>query len=248
MTNINIHNTEIHENLRYWQQKPILQKIYNQFYQVIGKQINTTIDGKIVELGSGIGNLKSIVPQCVCTDLFPNPWIDQTENAYRLSFADNSVSNLILFDVWHHLEYPVAALNEFYRVLTNKGRVIIFEPSISMLGWLVYGAFHHEPVAWFEEIKTNLLLQEEIEKLGYYAAQGNASRFFFKKKYKKHLQNWNILNTKKFASFSYVASGGYRGKQLYPDNMYNFVKQLDTILDFLPILFSTRLLVVIEKR
>ena len=51
-----------------------------------------------MELGSGIGNIKSVIDSAICTDIFDNPWIDQVENAYRLSFLDNEVSNIILFD------------------------------------------------------------------------------------------------------------------------------------------------------
>ena len=124
MEDFNRHNKEINENLTYWQNKPILQTIYNDFYALIGAQVDRSQEGLIVELGSGIGNLKQHIPECICTDVFPNPWIDQVENAYRMSFADESVSNLILFDVFHHLEYPKAALNEFRRVLKPHGRVI----------------------------------------------------------------------------------------------------------------------------
>jgi len=53
-----------------------------------------------------MGSIKEVIPDCVTTDLFPNPWLDRQENAYHLGFADGSVSNLILFDVWHHLRYP----------------------------------------------------------------------------------------------------------------------------------------------
>ena len=80
------------------------------------------------------------------TDLFPNPWIDRVESAYNLSFSDNSISHLILFDVWHHLEYPVNALKEAHRVLTSGGTLIIMEPAMSVLGRIVYGKFHHEPL------------------------------------------------------------------------------------------------------
>ena len=155
MEDFNRHNKEINENLTYWQNKPILQTIYNDFYALIGVQVDRSQEGLIVELGSGIGNLKQHIPECICTDVFPNPWIDQVENAYRMSFADESVSNLILFDVFHHLEYPKAALNEFRRVLKPHGRVILFEPCISALGWIVYGAFHKEPVAWLEKINLD---------------------------------------------------------------------------------------------
>ena len=54
--------------------------------------------------------------RCVRTDLFANPWIDQVENAYRLTFGDGEVSHLILFDVFHHLQHPRTALRECRRV------------------------------------------------------------------------------------------------------------------------------------
>jgi len=90
------HNIEIHENLQSWNNKPILRKVYQKFYKLIKTGVDENLGGKIVELGSGIGNLKSIIPEAICTDLFENPWLDQVENAYNLSFDDNSVSNLIL--------------------------------------------------------------------------------------------------------------------------------------------------------
>lgn len=113
MEDFNRHNKEINENLTYWQNKPILQTIYNDFYALIGAQVDRSQEGLIVELGSGIGNLKQHIPECICTDVFPNPWIDQVENAYRMSFADESVSNLILFDVFHHWNTPRRHLTSF---------------------------------------------------------------------------------------------------------------------------------------
>jgi hypothetical protein len=50
-------------------------------------------------------------------------------------------------DVWHHLEHPANALAEFRRVLVPRGRVIILEPAMSVVGRLVYGNCHHEPWA-----------------------------------------------------------------------------------------------------
>jgi methyltransferase type 11 len=177
----------------------------------------------IVELGSGIGNLKQHIPECICTDMFPNPWIDQVENAYRMSFADESVSNLILFDVFHHLEYPKAALNEFRRVLKPHGRVILFEPCISALGWIVYGAFHKEPVAWFDKINPDGGPISD-DRLGYYAAQGNACRIFrHSRKYRDLIGDFSITKVRRYAALAYVMSGGYSGRQLYPDRLYPFI-------------------------
>ena len=77
--------------------------MYSQFYREIARGLNPAVPGLIVELGSGMGNVKEHIPQCITTDIFPNPWLDRVENAYHLSFGQGEVSNLILFDVWHHL-------------------------------------------------------------------------------------------------------------------------------------------------
>ena len=243
------HNTEIFQNLECWKQKPILQKIYKDFYEIIAGYLSNKKEGLIVELGSGIGNIKSVIPYAICTDLFPNPWIDQVENAYSLSFQDNSVSDIILFDVFHHIEFPGDVLNELYRVVNSKGRVIIFEPAVSLFGLLVYGVFHHEPISLFSKIKWQKENNISIESLPYYSAQGNSSRIFKNKKYKKLFSNqWEIIKLNQLSAFTYAASGGYSKKQLYPDKMYPFLKKTEKILDLFPFLFATRNLIVLEKK
>jgi hypothetical protein len=86
--------------------RPQLRAVYRGFHELIASRLDRKVPGLVVELGSGMGSIKEVIPDCVTTDLFPIPWLDRQENAYRLSFADGSVSNLILFDVWHHLRYP----------------------------------------------------------------------------------------------------------------------------------------------
>ena len=244
---INQHNIEIQQNLKYWANKPILQTIYMEFYRIINEHINSSTQGKIVELGSGIGNIKMLIPNSICTDIFENPWIDQVENLYSLSFADNSVSTLILFDVFHHIQYPGSALHEFNRVLIPGGQIIIFDPSISLTGRIVYGLFHHEPIGWFKKIKWFTPKNFNPWDSPYYASQGNSSRIFFSKKYLSYLTDFSITVKLKFSAFSYILSGGYSKPQLFASKHFNKIKKVEKILDYFPILFSTRSLVVLNK-
>jgi len=241
------HNVEIQQNLKYWQSKPILQKIYKQFYLQLASYINLNKTGKIVELGSGIGNMKSVVPQCISTDIFPNPWLDQVENAYQLSFTNGEVSHLILFDVFHHLEFPGTAFDEFDRVLNQGGRVILIEPCISWLGRIVYGLLHHEPIGYKDDITWKAHSKFDPANNSYYAAQGNATRIFVKKESLNHLTNWKIVEIKRFSALAYVGSGGYSKPQMYPNFMYGMIKGIEKICDLFPTLFATRLVVVLEK-
>lgn len=242
-----LHQDSIEKNQEYWNRKPLLKILYGDFYRLIAKNLSHLPESKIVELGSGLGNIHDFIPNCIRTDLFPNPWIDQVENAYQLSFPDESVSDLILTDVFHHLRYPGTALNEFSRVLRTGGRVIMLEPCISALGLIVYGALHDEPIAIRKEIEWEAPEKWKAEKIDYYAAQGNASRVFVGKRFRKELKDWRKVETRQFSAIAYVASGGFSKPQLYPTRALPLIRKLEKLLDLFPALFATRLLVILEK-
>ncbi len=244
---ISLHQEQILQNKKRWDAKPLLQRIYWDFYRLISGYLSNKPTPRIVELGSGLGNIKEIIPSCLRTDLFPNPWIDQVENAYDLSFADASVTDLILMDVFHHFRYPGMALKEFARVLQPGGRVIIFDPCVSLLGMIVYGLFHSEPVGLFHPIEWLAPEGWSPDQIDYYAAQGNAQRVFDGQRYKTNLRGWKLEALVKLSAISYVVSGGYSGPQLYPESALPFMRAVERICDRFPALFATRLLVVLEK-
>lgn len=246
MSSIQQHQDEILKNQQYWQKKPVLQQIYRDFHKEIASHLSSLEDRNIIELGSGIGNIKDVIPDCLRTDLFPNPWIDQVENAYALTFEGESISDLILFDVFHHLRHPGTALDEFWRVLQPGGRVLVFDPYISLLGWVVYGALHAEPVGWRNNILWNAPEGWSPHQVDYYAAQGNVTKVFF---WKPGIQpnRFRVIGRFRYAALSYALSGGYSGPQLYPTALYPVIRQLDKLFDLFPGLFATRSLVVLEK-
>lgn len=248
MNDITQHDTEIQKNLLYWEKKPILRKIYREFHQLIAGEMTNISGLKTIEIGSGIGNIKEVIPHCIRTDLFPNPWIDQVENTYELSFPDESISDLILFDVFHHLRFPGTAIQEFWRVLSPGGRVVIFEPALSLFGLIVYGCLHPENLGIFRPITWFAFDDWTPHDVDYYAAQGNAARIFFGEKHKTKLSRWKLVKTKRFSAIGYVLSGGYSKTQLYPDSLYPLMKLLDRFGNLFPLLFASRLLVVLEKK
>lgn len=243
------HNIEIQANMKIWQKKSLLRKIYDGFHREIIKLINRDISGQVVEIGSGMGNFKKSYPDTIATDIFPNPWIDRVESAYGLSFPNESISNIVLLDVFHHLAHPGSALMEFQRVLNKGGRVILFEPYISLWGLVVFGIFHHEPVALFGEIEWFKNSIENLDKK-YYAAEGNTTRIFSNiSRFKKEINNdWNIIHKKKYSALAYILSGGFSKSAVYPERFLPVLKSLEKILDLFPLLFATRMMVVLEKR
>jgi len=244
---IGLHQDQINQNREYWNRKRLLRMLYGDFYRLIAQNLSSLPDTKIVELGSGLGNIHEVIPNCLRTDLFLNPWIDQVENAYKLSFEDESVSDLILTDVFHHLEYPGTALKEFSRVLRKGGHVVMLEPCISALGLLVYGMFHDEPTAVMKEIQWYAPEHWSPENIDYYASQGNASRVFIGKRFRHNLHDWQKIKTIRLSAVAYAASGGFSKPQLYPISILPLIKNLEKLLNLFPALFATRLLVILEK-
>ena len=238
------HDKEIQENLEAWNRKPLLQTLYAQFYQRILSQLDQSLVGKTVELGSGIGNLKQHLPSAITTDLFPNPWIDQVCSAYELPFADGSLTNLILIDVLHHLERPSAFFKEAKRTLCQHGRIIILDPYISLSSALVYGPLHHEPIGWKDPISES---DEAPDDHAYYAAQGNATRMFFKGD-DYPMDGLEILERKAFSCWGYFLSGGFSKPSMYPKALLPVWNVIDGMLSLCPPLFAGRCLVTLRKR
>jgi SAM-dependent methyltransferase len=238
------HQTEIERNLLAWQRKPLLQQIYSGFYQRIVGLIDYSIPGQIVEIGSGIGSLKSHLPQALATDLFPNPWIDRVCDAYEMPFRDGTLSHLVMFDVFHHLSTPSAFFREARRVLAPSGRVILFEPYISGTSHLVYKFFHHEPVAWKEPINLATAVSRPLD---YYAAQGNATRLFFRKEVPGWPEDWTLIHAKAFSCFHYLFSGGYSKPAMYPGALLRTFQKLDLNLSRWPRWFGGRCLIGLER-
>jgi hypothetical protein len=81
-TDLAQHNIEIAENRDHWNRKPLLRRVYRPFYTDIARRVDRSRPGLLVELGSGMGNTKEHMPDCITTDVFPNPWLDRVENAY----------------------------------------------------------------------------------------------------------------------------------------------------------------------
>jgi SAM-dependent methyltransferase len=242
------HKLEIYENSQLWNRKPLLAKIYACFYEEIAKRLDRSVEGMVVELGSGMGAIKMAIPECVTTDIFPNPWVDRVENAYALSFSDNTVSNLILCDVWHHLEFPGTALQEFRRVLVEGGRLIILDPAMGLLGRFVYGLFHREPLGLCDKVHWEAPEGFLEECQHYFAAQGRASLIFESGQFEDRLKDWGHKDVVIWSALDYLASGGFRGPQLYPASFLPFVRGIDRILSCFPKLFGSRMIVVLCKQ
>ena len=237
-----------YKNRKIYQNKVLIKIIYNNYYKNIKKNIYIADKKKILELGSGGGNIKKVIKECITSDQFKNKNIDRIENIYKINFKKKSISNIILIDVFHHLQFPSLALQEIHRVLIKNGRVIMVEPAMGFIPRIVYKIFHYELNGFNLKIKWNNIPKKIPSSNQYFAAQSMPWRAFFlrelnlKSKYK-------IKFIKPFSDFAFLLSSGYSYKAFYPKFLHSFIKLIDKILTSISIkIFSARMLIVLEKK
>jgi SAM-dependent methyltransferase len=126
-----------------WDRKPALREVYGDIYR---RMRAATVPGPTLEIGGGSGNFKEFAPDTISSDILPAPWLDLVCDAQRLPFAADSLANIVMVDVLHHVESPLRFLQEAQRVLRPRGRLIFCEPAITPLSGLFYRALHEEPV------------------------------------------------------------------------------------------------------
>ena len=236
-----------HKNRKIYQNKDLIKIIYNNYYKNIKKNIYLSDKKKILELGSGGGNIKKVIKECITSDQFKNKNIDRIENVYKINFKKNSISNIILIDVFHHLQFPSLALKEIHRVLIKNGRIIMVEPAMGYIPRIVYKIFHYEPNGFNLKIKWNNIPKKIPSSNQYFSAQSMPWRAFFLKELNLK-SKYKIKSIRPFSDFAFLLSGGYSYKALYPKFLYSFIKLIDKMLTCISIkIFSARMLIVLEK-
>ncbi len=235
------------KNREIFKKKPLLKKIYYQYFKKINEHLNNNLIGEIVEIGSS-GFIKEIIPLCKTSNLEKNdPMIDFEENVYSLSLKKNSVSNFILIDIFHHLEFPKLALKNMHSVLKEGGNIIMVEPAMGLIPRVIYKLFHHEPNGFDIKIKWESIPNSIPSKSEYFAAQSIPWRAFVKKELNLD-KKFEIQKVKCFSDFAFLCSGGFSYKSFYPLKLFGLINIIDNFLTKISFkIFSARMIVILKK-
>ena len=228
-----------------WQDKPVLRKIYNDYYRRIAAYC---VEGKTLEVGGGSGNFKSFRSDVISSDILPASWLDAVADAQALPFARESFDNIVMVDVLHHLETPARFFKEAQEILKPGGRIIMLEPAITPLSWFFYNFFHPEPVELFA---NPLADAPHTPGRDPFDANQAIPTLLFRRNAKAFARRFSALRLvalKRLSLFAYPLSGGFRPWQMIPARMVApLLKLEEKLIPFLGRAMAFRLLIVLEK-
>jgi SAM-dependent methyltransferase len=125
--------------------KPFLKRIYEEWYQSFIDILGELPSGECVEIGSGGGFLKRLLPEVVTSDVLPLAHCDMTFSAEAMPFEEGNLRAIFMIDVLHHLPDCERFFSEAERVLIPGGEIFMIEPANTIWSRLVYKHLHHEP-------------------------------------------------------------------------------------------------------
>jgi SAM-dependent methyltransferase len=228
-----------------WRRRPLVRRLYHSWFRLVVAQLSS-VPGPTIELGSGISRFKEHHPPTVATDIEPTPWVSDVVDAENLPYADGSLANLVLIDVFHHLPGPTKFLDAAARVLAPGGRVVLLDPYCSPVSNLVYRHFHHErtdlDAAPFDEDPA-----AAASPMASNQARTTLVFFRHREEFERRWPELAIVARRRLALLVYPLSGGLTGPRLVPTWFYPPLAVLERMLMPLAPLLAFRCLVVLER-
>lgn len=216
---------EISTTLR---RKKFLRSFYLEVYQRYASILaRCPKDGIALELGSGAGFVKEILPEVITSDVIDYQGVDRKLDARALPFENESLRAILMFDVFHHIPDVEKFLFEAQRCLKPGGRIFIVD---SYLGWIstpIFKFFHHEPFvpeasSWKFDSKGPL--SDSNTALSWIVFKRDRAKF------EALYPQLKIEGTVPHSPLRYWMSGGMKSWSLVPGSCFGIMSKIDSLL------------------
>lgn len=224
--------------------KVFLKKLYIEWYGIFQYWATQIPDGKKLEIGSGGGFLKDVMPDVITSDIFALDHCDLTFSAEEIPFENESLSAIFMIDVLHHIPKCEKFFEEANRTLKNKGKIIMIEPACSMWSNFIWTYLHHEPFNpkakdWAFP-STGPLSGSNIA-LPWIIFERDITKF------EKLFTNFKLKLINYHSPFRYLLSGGVSFVTFVPDWSFNFFAKIEQIISPLNRMIGMFQTIVVEK-
>lgn len=238
---------EVHR--RIIEQNPLLKDHYLFVYRRFrfAEQQVKDLPYPSLEIGSGGGFLKEILPDVITSDVAKAEGIDRMEDVLRLSFPDRSIKAVYANGVLHHLEDCELAIRQIERVLVPGGLFVCNEPSSSPFGYFMNRHFHKEHTD--RNVRSWSLRAEDGH--GRLTGANMALPYIVfirdRKTFEEKFPSLKIASVVFHDFLRYTLSGGLSYRPFVPPVLYGLINGLETAFrPFMPV-FGNAMLITIKK-
>ncbi len=210
------------------QRKPGLRSYYLDTYRRYTDCLRRCPpEGIGLELGSGAGFVKDVIPDIVTSDTLPYSGVDRVIDATKMPFEDNTLKAIFMLNVFHHIPDVAAFLKEAERCLKPGGRLLIVDQHPGWIGWPIYRFLHHEG---FDSKTKDWRFQSTGPLSG---ANGALAWIVFNRDRDKFRARFPALELVKYqphTPLKYWLSGGLKRWSLLPKWGVDWVSRADKLL------------------
>ncbi len=209
------------------QENVFLKNLYVDFYAMFKNSLaGLPKKRKLVELGSGAGFIKKIIPDAVTSDVIKLPDVDLHFSATAMPFKNVSIDRFFMLNVIHHIQDPRLFFKEIDRCLRKNGKLIAIEPANTLWGRFIYQNFHHDEQfnpkgVW--TLKSQKALSDANGAIPWIILVRD------RKKFEKLFPHLKILKITAHTPIRYLISGGLSYRQLLPSQMYSVIKTIEKL-------------------
>ena len=229
-----------------WSKKPVLRAIYGDLFDRLAAQC---VPGPTLEIGGGVGGLKERLPEIYSSDVQHAPWLDLVADAQTLPFAETSLSNIVLLDVLHHIEFPARFFREAARVLRPGGRVVVVEPAITPGSWPFYHFLHQEPVRLQDDPLIDGAPNPDRDPYDSNQAIPTMLATRDRARFEAAFPEFKLVEQRWFSFLAYPLSGGFKPWSLIPNAAVRPLLAFERAMEKpLGRLLGFRLLLAFERR
>ena len=222
--------------------KRLLLRWYEYIYEFMAESI--VAGRRNLEIGSGASLLYERIPYLIKSNILVLRGNDLAFSALNMPFKDNTFDNIILIDVFHHLDDPAFFIEEAKRTLRNGGRLLLCDPYLSCVSFMLWKYLHPEgcdtSMVGFKKENINSLLD---------ANSASATNIFCRDlgKLNTYASGFKVIDIRYHTKFYYWLAGGYNFPQFLPTCMSWLIDFMESAFSRLNKFMASFLFVVLEK-